>query len=289
MTKKRMIYTSIGLLLTATLLTAMSACGTVDTSNFESNEAILEQSSVFSTEQTNSSAESETPSSQADVSISFQANSMETEELDDFGYWLYTPENPTENMPLIVYLHGASGRGEDLNLVVADEDFPKYLQSGELGDVQAYVLIPQLPTDLRSWSDISDSLYSLIQKTVSSLSIDTENISLVGFSMGGTAVWELAAEYPDLFARIAPLAGSARGVLEQVSVLQEIPVRAFVGAADTVIAPNSSEQMVAELKKAGADAQIIVLDGADHVSVPSLVYHDESIRLIEWLVGAAES
>lgn len=107
--------------------------------------------------------------------------------------------------------------------------------------------------------------------------------------MGGTAVWELAAEYPDLFARIAPLAGSARGVLEQVSVLQEIPVRAFVGAADTVIAPNSSEQMVAELGKAGADAQITVLDGADHVSVPSLVYHDENNRLVDWLVGTDES
>ena len=289
MSKKRMIDTTVGLLLTAALLTVMSACGTVDTSNLESSEAILEQSSISSTEQTNSSAESEAPSSQTDVSISFQAHSMETDELDTFGYWLYTPENPTENLTLIVYLHGASGRGEDLNLVVADEDFPKYLQSGELGDVRAYVLIPQLPADLRSWSDISDSLYSLIQKTVSDLSIDTENISLAGFSMGGTAVWELAAEYPDLFARIAPLAGSARGVLEQVSVLQEIPVRAFVGAADTVIAPNSSEQMVAELKKAGADAQITVLDGADHISVPTLVYHDESIRLVDWLVGAEES
>lgn len=289
MTKKRMVYTSIGLLLTASLLMAMSACGTVDTSNLESSEAILEQSSVSSTEQPGSAAESETASSQTDGSISFQEHSMETEKLDAFGYWLYTPENPTENMPLIVYLHGASGRGEDLNLVVADEDFPKYLQSGELGDVRAYVLIPQLPADLRSWSDISDSLYSLIQKTLSDLSIDTENISLAGFSMGGTAVWELAAEYPDLFARIAPLAGSARGVLEQVSALQEIPVRAFVGADDTVITPNSSEQMVVELKKAGADAQITVLDGADHVSVPSLVYHDESNRLVNWLVGTDES
>lgn len=209
--------------------------------------------------------------------------------MDALGYWLYTPENPTENMPLIVYLHGASGRGEDFNLVLADEDFPKYLQSGELGDVQAYVLIPQLPSDLQSWSDISDSLYSLIQKIVSDFSIDIENISLAGFSMGGTGVWELAVEYPDLFARIAPLAGSARGVLECVSLLKEIPVRAFVGADDTVITPNSSKQMVAKLQNAGVDAQITVLDGADHVSIPSLVYHDESVRLVEWLLGADES
>ena len=63
--------------------------------------------------------------------MSFQAHSMETDDLGDLGYWLYAPENPTENMPLIVYLHGASGRGKDLNLVVADEDFPKYLQAGD--------------------------------------------------------------------------------------------------------------------------------------------------------------
>ena len=283
MMKKRIIDKSIGLLLVGTLLTVMSACDIADTSNPENSEAI-DQSNIFFTEETNTSTDFKTPFSQ-----SFQASSIKTEELDVFGYWLYTPENPTENMPLIVYLHGASGRGEDLDLVLADEDFPKYLQSGELGDVQAYVLIPQLPSDLRSWSDISDSLYSLIQKIVSDFSIDIENISLAGFSMGGTGVWELAVEYPDLFARIAPLAGSARGVLEYASLLKEIPVRAFVGADDTVITPNSSKQMVAKLQNAGADAQITVLDDADHVSIPSLVYHDESVRLVEWLLGTDES
>lgn len=213
---------------------------------------------------------------------------MTTDESENFLYWLYVPENPTESMPLIVYLHGASGRGENLDLVVSDEDFPKYLQSGELGDVRAYVLIPQLPSDLRGWSDVSDSLYSLIQKTVSDYSIDRDNISLTGFSMGGTATWELAAKYPELFARIAPISGSARWVLKQVSLLQNIPVWAFVGSADTVIAPNSSQQMVAELRKAGAAANITVFDGADHISVPSLIYFDENIRLVDWLVGSGK-
>ena len=297
---KRLIHMSVGFLLATVLISAMSACCTVDTyaesseviledTGAESSEAILEQSAgSFSTEYEILPVESEAPSAEADMSLLFQACSISTDEMENFGYWLYTPENPAENMPLIVYLHGASGRGEDLNLVVADEDFPKYLKTGELGDVRAYVLIPQLPAELRSWRDIGDSLYSLIQKTVSDLSIDKENISLSGFSMGGTAVWELAAEYPDLFARIAPLAGSARGVLDQISVLQEISVWTFVGSADTVIAPNSSEQMVAELKKAGATADITEFDSADHVSVPSLTYLDENIRLVDWLIGNVE-
>ena len=280
---------SILLVLSVVLLAAISACGAVDPGSNVSSGVISEQSATLSpVEQTVYSDDTKAAASEADALGSFQAFCMETEEMEAFGYWLYTPENPSENMPLIVYLHGASGRGEDLDLVTADEDFPKYLQNGVLGDVRAFVLIPQLPADLRSWSDIGDSLYNLIQKTVSECSIDEENISLAGFSMGGTAAWELAAKYPDLFARIAPLAGSARGVLEQVSVLQEIPVWTFVGSADTVIAPNSSEQMVMELKRAGADAKITVLYGADHVSVPSLVFQEDDAGLVEWLIGAAE-
>ncbi len=141
MTTKRIIHASVGLLLAAVLLAAMSACVTVDTGN-GSSEVTLERSDASSlAEQKIFSAESEEFSSEEFAPTSFQACSMTTDEMEVFGYWLYTPENPVKNMPLIVYLHGAGGRGEDLNLVVSDEDFPKYLQSGELGDVRAYVLI----------------------------------------------------------------------------------------------------------------------------------------------------
>lgn len=184
MTTKRIIHMSVGFLLTAVLISAMSACGTVDT-NVESSEVISEQSEAsFPTEQEIVSIESEESTSELTTSTLLEAYSISTDELENFGYWLYTPENPTENMPLIVYLHGASGRGEDLNLVVADEDFPKYLHTGELGNVRAYVLIPQLPAQLRSWSDIGDSLYSLIQKTVSELSIDEKKHFFGRFQYG---------------------------------------------------------------------------------------------------------
>ena len=287
---KKTSHMGIGLLLTTVLTAMISACGAVD-SGAENNQVISEQSNVpYLAEQISKSSFIETTDedSETDTSTSLQAYSMTTDELENFLYWLYTPENPAENMPLIVYLHGASGRGKELDLVVSDEDFPRYLKLGELGYVRAYVLIPQLPSEMRGWSNICDSLYSLIQKTVSEYSIDKNNISLAGFSMGGTATWEFAAEYPDLFARIAPLSGSARGVLDQITALQDIPAWAFVGSADTVIAPNSSEQMIAELKRAGATAKITVFDGADHASVPSLTYLDENIHLVDWLLGKTE-
>ena len=77
-----------------------------------------------------------------DAPASFTACEMTTDAGVTLRYWLYTPSNPTDYMPLIVYLHGGSGKGNDLNLITSVDGFPKYLQSGALGDVRAYVVIP---------------------------------------------------------------------------------------------------------------------------------------------------
>lgn len=218
-----------------------------------------------------------------------QPRSIYTDELENFQYLLYVPEHPAENMPLIVYLHGVSGRGEDLSLLTLEEDFPKFLQDGDLGEIEAYAVIPQLPSSQDGWSGIYSSLYTLIQETVSEYSIDETNISLAGFSMGGVAAWEFAAAYPELFSRVAPLAGSARGVLKQVPALKEISVWAFAGSADTVINPNSSMEMVHALKKAGGTAELTVFDGAGHASVPSLAWLDGTIGLVDWLTACPQT
>ncbi len=231
------------------------------------------------------SAETETeePAEPADTAASFQAC--------DGGalpYWLYTPSNPTANMPLIVYLHGGSGKGNDLNLLTYADGFPKYLQSGLLGDVRAYVIMPQLPGSQKGWADAQDSLYSLIQATVSQYGIDPGNISLTGHSMGGTGTWNLATAYPSLFARIAPLSGSVRNTSDTASILRDTPVWAFVGSADTIVPPESSEEVVDHLLESNADANITVFDGADHFTVPSLTYLDSEINLIGWLIGQTD-
>lgn len=211
--------------------------------------------------------------------------STSTSQIETFRYWLYTPKNPVEHMPLIVYLHGSSGKGDDLNILMNEDGFPQYLKNGQLGDVPAYILIPQLPTEKRGWASVSQSVYQLISETVSTYQIDSDNISLTGHSMGGTGTWNLAAQYPQMFARIAPLSGSARGQAAKLEVLKEIPVRAFVGSDDTVILPEYSENAISELNALGGNAQITIFEGADHFAVPSQTYLDPSISLVNWLIG----
>lgn len=213
----------------------------------------------------------------------FQACSIRTPS-GTLQYWLYIPTGAASNMPLIVYLHGGSGKGNDLSLLTAD-GFPQYLQSGALGNVRAYVVMPQLSNDRKGWSDAAEDVYRLIQVTVSKFEVDTAHVALTGHSMGGTGTWSLAAALPHTFSRIAPLSGSVRMTDALIAQLKSTPVRAFVGDADTIVPPESSEAFVAALRQAGGDAQVIRLAGADHFAVPERVYLDQSIGLIDWLIG----
>ena len=215
----------------------------------------------------------------------FEALSMETTELGMLRYWLYTPSNPTENMPLIVYLHSASGKGDDLNLLLSMEGLPKYLNDGTLGELRAYVIMPQLPTSQRGWVNVGSSVIELINKTVDELNIDTTNISLTGHSVGGTGTWNIAIANDGVFSRIAPLSGSVRATNETINALKNTPVRAFVGSDDIVIDPALSQRMVDALKSAGANAEITVFEGADHEAVPALTYLDKTIDITNWLIN----
>ena len=221
----------------------------------------------------------------ANTTSSLQALSMETEALGTFRYWLYTPSDPTDDMPLIVYLHGGSGKGDDLNLITAVDGFPKYLQDGTLGDIPAYVIIPQLPSSKKGWTDVGADLMSLIRYIRNTYNVSSSRVSLTGHSMGGTGTWGVAAAYPASFSKIAPCSGSINNTTINVNKLKGIPVRAFVGSADTIVSPDSSINFVAALKQAGGDAEVTVFDGAGHFDVPALVYLDESIAIIDWLLS----
>ena len=296
---KQRFYASIALLLVA-VLTAALLCGCHSKPENSSDET-SSVGSVPTTESDSNSMPAITPDeSSGDTTpngtngsvagkehtpVSFTACSINTSQLGTFRYWLYTPSDPTENMPLIVYLHGGSGKGDDLNLITAVDGFPQYLQSGQLGDVRAYVVIPQLPSTQKGWVNAAESISELIDHTVSTYKINKSNISLTGHSMGGTGTWNLACTYPSLFARIAPLSGSIRNTPDIIDNLKNIPVRAFVGSADTIVPPDSSKEVIAALKAAGGSAEITVFDGADHFSVPSLTFLDTNIDLIGWLIG----
>lgn len=203
------------------------------------------------------------------------------------GYWLYAPRDAgDEALPLIVYLHGGSGKGDDLSRITDADGFPNDAQAGRLGDIRAYVLCPQCPQESRGWREIADRVFALVDEVCASLPVDASRVALTGHSMGGTGTWALAALAPMRFSRIAPMSGSVACTPENLSALADVPVWAFVGGADSVVDPAASEAFITQLAAVNPDARLTVFDGAGHRDVPGLAWRNEALGLLDWLLGS---
>lgn len=199
------------------------------------------------------------------------------------SYWLYIPEDTSEHMPLILYLHGGSGKGSDLSLLLQADSLPKFLQSGQTAPA-AYVVMPQLPKTCTGWADKAEFLLNMTDSIVSQYVLDFDRVSLTGHSMGDTGVWTIAQKYPDRFSAIAPLSGSIAGIPDAIRRLKELPIWAVVGAKDTIVSPESSQRFIDALSRTNPDCRCTVLPDADHFAVPA-VYLDDNLDLLGWLTA----
>ena len=231
------------------------------------------------------------PASRAEIAywlahydFSAVASSMKEGQFDAMGYLLYTPANAKADMPLIVYLHGGHGKGSELSVLTNTDGFPQYLADGLLGDVPAYVLIPQLPAEQRGWKPAAETVMRLIDKICVENNIDRKRISLTGHSMGGTGTWDLAIAYPGTFSRIAPMSGSVLTTAENCAALKNMPVWAFVGEDDVVVKPESSEQFIDRLSQQNKEAQITVFSKTDHIGVLQKAWLEDGTAVLNWLM-----
>lgn len=213
------------------------------------------------------------------------ASSLTEGSFGNLGYLLYTPANTRPDMPLIVYLHGGHGKGRDLSVLTGTDGFPQYLADGLLGEIPAYVLIPQLPAEQRGWKPAVQTVVQLIDKICEESSIDRSRISLTGHSMGGTGTWDLALAYPDVFSRIAPMSGSIKTTPETLAALKNMPIWTFVGDDDVVVKPESTEQFMSSLEHQNNDARITVYPETDHVGVLQKAWLEDGIELLNWLLS----
>ena len=198
------------------------------------------------------------------------------------SYWLYTPQSTGTPKTLVLYLHGGSGKGSDLNAVLVAESLPRFLQERQIAP-DAYVVMPQLPANCNSWSDRTAQLMQLLVTVKTQYPIACT--SLTGHSMGGTGCWELALAHPEAFCAAAPLSGSVQLTPQNLTSLRSLPVWAVVGSADTIVKPDASEQFITALQEKNSNALLTVREGATHFDVPQ-AYLDSTLGLLDWLTAA---
>src|SRR5947207_1197728 len=164
-------------------------------------------------------------------------------------YLLFLPstsnEDPLRRWPLILYLHGGSLRGDDVNKLRTlglphrleqDRQFP-------------FVVVSPLCPQGEIWTD-AEALVRLLDEVVSSYRIDNKRIYLTGHSMGGRGALYLAYKYPERFAAVVALSPLSP-ITEWAKHLKNVPLWMVHGAIDTAAPIKDSEELVNAIEQSG--------------------------------------
>ena len=196
-------------------------------------------------------------------------------------YLLFLPatyDKTKKRWPLILFLHGAGERGNDLNLVKL-HGLTKNLE--EDPSFPFVVVSPQCPKH-EWWS--MEVLVALLDRIERKYRVDKNRVYVTGLSMGGFATWQLALEYPDRFAAIAPICGGGNWRLAYR--LKDLPAWVFHGAKDKAVQIAESREMVSALRKWGGNVKFTVYPQAGHDSW-TRTYKNK--RLYDWFLSQRRS
>ena len=159
-------------------------------------------------------------------------------------YLEYIPEQQNqEKIPLLIYLHGAGERGDNIEKINVHGPIKEML-AGKVSS-NFIVIAPQCE-ERKTWWDYAESLYEWILEYIKQPFIDKNRVYLTGNSMGGYGTWALAMAHPELFAAIVPICGG--GLSWNAEMLKNTPIWAFHCVNDNVVPCWATIDMVERVK-----------------------------------------
>lgn len=219
--------------------------------------------------------------------VCFSANSQLTavKGKADYNFWLSLPADSIlkNNPPILIFLHGKSLSGSDLNLV------KKYgvIHEMEKGrTIPAIVIAPQVPAG-KSWepNKILDVL-EYVQKTYKT---DTNRVYVAGMSLGGYGTLHFAGAYPEIVTAAVALCGG--GNVKDGCELATVPLWIQHGNKDNAVPISESEKVVKAIKdcNGGENLKYTVVNGANHGDLEKVFRTDEMYNWLFQFNNAVES
>ena len=183
---------------------------------------------------------------------------MEKRRFKELDYIVRNPENlnANEKYPLVIYLHGAGGRGRDTEIIYQHPFFSE--TQPWLKDVIS--VAPQCYED--SWFSIFEQLQEFVDYVMHWDCVDLSRVYVVGASMGGYTTWQLAMSRPEWFAAIIPICGG--GMYWNGGRLIHMGVWAFHGEDDKTVLPEESKKMVDAVNANGGTAKLTIYENTAH-------------------------
>jgi predicted peptidase len=169
---------------------------------------------------------------------------------------MYVPEDynrEPRRWPLILFLHGAGERGEDVDLVAKHGPIKEAIER----DVFYFLVVaPQCPAQepdeesvASAWMGFEEDILQILDIVESEYRVRTDMIYLTGLSMGGFGCFQLAAAHPNLFAAVAPICGG--GDVQKAAAYLGTPFWVFHGQRDNIVPASRSIEMVEAMRQFG--------------------------------------
>ena len=194
--------------------------------------------------------------------ITLTEQKLDDAEKETVQFFLYLPKEYKEDgkpMPLMLFMHGAGERGDNLE-IVKKHGPPKVCEKQE--DWPFITISPQCPTN-RWWN--ASQMMLLVKAICEKYNVDEDRIYVTGLSMGGFGTWTILSEYPDRVAAAVPICG--KGDPKAAEKMVDIPIWCFHGGKDTTVPTTGSTDMVEAIKKAGGEnIELTIYPEAGHDS-----------------------
>ena len=198
-----------------------------------------------------------------------------------YGCIITTPlgySSSKNNVPLFIFLHGNSRKGDDLNLVM--NQYGSVFEQKRGFKIPGIVLAPQCYDGSWDYTLID----SLLEWTKKNFRIDTTRIYLLGMSMGGSGTWICGSHLNHKIAAMSPMCGGSyiQYGWTNPCALKKMPIWTFHGEKDEPVPVEETYSTVDEIKKCGGGDSLKVTYYPEKGHDLTFLFRDP--QLYQWLL-----
>jgi predicted peptidase len=200
----------------------------------------------------------------------------------------------TQKYPIVLWLHGAAGRGSDNVSQLSGGNFPGshiWTNPEIQHKYHAFVLAPQVDVTkgwARPHTNTPPVAIRLALETLDQIekeySIDRAREYVAGQSMGGEGVWAALSAAPQRFAAAIALCGYGNAYM--LPRVVKVPVWIFQGEEDPVVSVAGMREWVKKLREAGGAVKYTEYPSIGH-DVWDVAFTEPG--LAEWLFSHHQS
>lgn len=196
-----------------------------------------------------------------------------------YDFLLYVPESyykTDASLPVVIYLHGKSCTGTDINMVTKYGSITA-LRRGV--DIPALVIAPQVEIYKNGWEP--KKVMEVLDYVIKRYRVDKNRIYVFGMSMGGSGTYKVVAAYPDRIAAAITMCGTC---WVDVKPIAKVPIWVIHGVNDTATPVSRSEDFVAKMKANNTTSRMryTPLAGCGHSILARVYMLDKAYK---WLMN----